>query len=161
MPTAMKPQATSTRQVFATFVILSFLCGSNAWGATGYIFDGFPNKIESKYFIFYSDLPRREVQSYTEFSNLFLEVVDRDFVRLTGAIAAHRSIRRPGRSSSAARLSPGAGGLRRPTTTRSFPANGRAGSVSVAAAIGRRGYLRLVRRTEMMTALVIGFLLSL
>jgi hypothetical protein len=85
MPTAMKPQATSMRQVFATFVILSFLYVSNAWGATASIFDGFSNKIESKYLIFYSDLPHREVQSYTEFSNLFLEVVDRDFVSLTGA----------------------------------------------------------------------------
>ena len=40
-------------------------------------------------------------------------------------------------------------------------ANGRAGSVSVAAAIGRRGCLRLRLRAEMMTALVIGFLLTL
>ena len=78
----MKPQATPTRQVLATFAILSFLYGSNAWGATASMFDGFSNRIESKYFIFYSDLPRREVQNYTEFSNLFLEVVDRDFVRL-------------------------------------------------------------------------------
>ena len=39
-------------------------------------------------------------------------------------------------------------------------ANGRTGSASVTAAIGLRGCLRLLR-TEMMTALVFGFLLSL
>ena len=41
-----------------------------------------------------------------------------------------------------------------------FLANGRAGSASVTAAIGLRGCLRFLR-TEMMTALVFGFLLSL
>jgi len=54
----------------------------NAWSATASLFAGFSNKIESKYFIFYSDLPRRQLENYTEFSNLFLDVVDRDFVEL-------------------------------------------------------------------------------
>ena len=58
------------------------LCSGNAWGAAASIFDGFPSKIDSKYFGFYSDLPRQELQRYAEFSNLFLELVDRDFIRL-------------------------------------------------------------------------------
>jgi hypothetical protein len=49
---------------------------------TASLFAGFSNKIESKYFIFYSDLPRRQLENYTEFSNLFLDLVDRDFVSL-------------------------------------------------------------------------------
>jgi len=49
---------------------------------TASLFAGFSNKIESKYFIFYSDLPRRQLENYTEFSNLFLDLVDRDFVGL-------------------------------------------------------------------------------
>ena len=42
-----------------------------------------------------------------------------------------------------------------------FAANGVPGRVSVTAAIGLCGCLHLLRRTEMMTALVFGFLLSL
>jgi hypothetical protein len=82
LPTAVKLNATSMLQVFATLAIWLLLYGSNAWCATASIFEGFTNKIESKFFIFYSDLPRPELQSYSEFSNLFLELVDRDFVRL-------------------------------------------------------------------------------
>jgi len=40
-------------------------------------------------------------------------------------------------------------------------ANGVSGSVAVTAAIGLRGCLQFLRRAEMMTALVSGFLLSL
>ena len=72
----------ATQRMITALAILVFLYGGNTWDAAASIFDGFSNKIESKYFVFYSDLPRQELQRYAEFSNLFLDIVDRDFVRL-------------------------------------------------------------------------------
>jgi hypothetical protein len=48
-----------------------------------------------------------------------------------------------------------------PALQRSVPANGVRAGASVTAAIGLRGCLHLLRRAEMMTALVFRFLLSL
>lgn len=45
-------------------------------------FSQFPEKIESKYFIFYSAIPLPKLQRYAHFSDLFLDVVDHDFISL-------------------------------------------------------------------------------
>jgi len=58
------------------------LYGGALWGASASLFDGFSSKIDSRRFTFYSDLPREKLKSYVEFSNLFLDVVDRDFIKL-------------------------------------------------------------------------------
>jgi len=42
----------------------------------------FPEKIESKYFVFYSTISRSRLQSYAHFADLFLDLVDRDFINL-------------------------------------------------------------------------------
>lgn len=42
----------------------------------------FPEKIEPKYFAFYYTIPRARLQSYAHFSDLFLDLVDRDFINL-------------------------------------------------------------------------------
>jgi len=78
----MKLKQKPTPQRLLTFAILMLLYTSNVWGASASIFDGFSSKIESKYFVFYSYLSRQELQKYVEFSSLFLDVVDRDFVKL-------------------------------------------------------------------------------
>jgi hypothetical protein len=79
---SMKLRRESIRRTLATYAILMLLYANHAWCAPASIFEGFSSKIESKYFVFHSDLPRQDVQRHVEFSNLFLDVVDRDFVKL-------------------------------------------------------------------------------
>jgi hypothetical protein len=62
--------------------ILVLLYGRDLWAGSASLFEGFPSKIDSKRFAFYSDLPVEKLRSYVEFSNLFLDVVDRDFIEL-------------------------------------------------------------------------------
>lgn len=68
--------------ILTACVMLMLLHGSALWGASGSLFDDFASKIDSRRFAFYSDLPREKLQSYAVFSNLFLDVVDRDFIKL-------------------------------------------------------------------------------
>jgi hypothetical protein len=63
-------------------VILILLYGGDLWGASGSLFESFSSKIDSKRFVFYSDLSLEKLRSYVEFSNLFLDVVNRDFIEL-------------------------------------------------------------------------------
>ncbi len=71
----------SLRWTSTIFTLLMLLC-NRAWGEANPIFKGLSSKIESRRFVFYSNLPRGKLRRYVEFSNLFLDVVDRDFVRL-------------------------------------------------------------------------------
>ena len=68
--------------ILAAYAMLMLLDGGAVWGASASLFEGFPSKIDSRRFAFYSDLPREKLESYAEFSNLFLDVVDRDFIQL-------------------------------------------------------------------------------
>jgi hypothetical protein len=68
--------------IVASCAIPVFLYGGALWAGSASLFDGFPSKIDSRRFAFYSDLPREKLKSYVEFSNLFLDVVDRDFIKL-------------------------------------------------------------------------------
>jgi hypothetical protein len=68
--------------ILAACAIPMLLYGGALWGATASLFEGFSSKIDSRRFTFYSDLPRDKLKSYVEFSNLFLDVVDRDFIKL-------------------------------------------------------------------------------
>ncbi|OGT19774.1 MAG: hypothetical protein A2V90_04360 [Gammaproteobacteria bacterium RBG_16_57_12] len=42
----------------------------------------FTETVESRYFIFYSTIPRARLQEYAHFADLFLDLVDRDFIKL-------------------------------------------------------------------------------
>lgn len=42
----------------------------------------FPQKFESKYFVFYSTIPLDRLQAYAHFADMFLDLVDRDFIHL-------------------------------------------------------------------------------
>jgi len=43
---------------------------------------GLAKKIESKYFVFYSNLPQSAVQEFAHFADMFLDLIDRDFIKL-------------------------------------------------------------------------------
>ncbi len=49
----------------------------------GSFLTAFPEKIESKYFVFYSSISRPQLQRYADFSDLFLDLVKRDFVNFS------------------------------------------------------------------------------
>jgi len=67
---------------FTLCLITLLLHASANCGRSASLFDGFSSKIDSRRFAFYSDLPIDKLKSYVEFSNLFLDLVDRDFVQL-------------------------------------------------------------------------------
>ena len=45
-------------------------------------FAQFPEKIESKYLVFYSAIPHAQLQAYAHFADMFLDAVNRDFIQL-------------------------------------------------------------------------------
>lgn len=68
--------------ILAAYALVVLLYSSPIWGSSASLFEGFSSKIDSPRFAFYSDLPRAKLETYVEFSNLFLDVVDRDFIQL-------------------------------------------------------------------------------
>ena len=70
------------KRILAVCAVVMTMYGGAVWGGSVSLFEGFSSRIDSRRFAFYSDLPREKLETYVEFSNLFLDVVDRDFIQL-------------------------------------------------------------------------------